>query len=897
MASLFSSSNHEVNQRLFREHLKQKGSQTSGMAANANLRPLSDPLGQAFGHGLALGNTGCLLRGKIVDTTSLGNIYKVVLENGVSPVAAVLGVGTTLTLVGAKDIGTAMCGNDVLCYYLPTIEYVIIVAVIPPRNVSGILSMQTVLHGATRQRVDQAHKQPYNLSPELGSATAGRLFDSIGGGEAGFVSETGMRVFIDSFMAMIGMDEASSLTYFYHDMLTRFSAYNLQEWTAVTEKECFNDQDESLIWQGFATYPWENQGLMARADGSIIHSAQQWQVSEPHLGKMDLAAAASQAWHRVREWEGYLGQGGKRLLVAPAKVVTDNGDKGSNSRLDVDSGNRAATSQLQDGVDSVGLADDFTTLGGQRVITSVKGVSLSKRGIVISPTRKTRANSADGDTEQNYKFSSILGTGPAHKTAGQLAANNPVSAVRQRVAGLLDRQTYLHNYANLHPFLYHRKDFNVPEESASTHATATAVAVPNFSALTQLQEIDVEAFAEDVFVDHRVQTQKVYGLGGSVDILDDGTVVIRGHCGEEIQLSGGNIRMSCPGDCSISAGRSILLDAGRDVIMRANKSMDLSTTIQSIRIKSGDKLDMLGMTGVLVESQGSSRDYDFTQPGNAEQYGGIVLKSTGDAVICGAGIYMRSQETGIVLDAAKGGAPLTTFTSQIVNCTSAGEQWLFGVAGDTVSGPMSEISADGLQAIGNGLIGGNLRVVGDIEGSGNLSISGVGQSSSELWNDIGGYGNTLQDDLRLAQHQLTRIGPQGDGQDFYDANLMTPYYDDNKVGNDDVLATLGFTFRTDANYNVPDYKVFENNWQQLARLAGHATDQWQERAVKETYPFPGNKAYTGEAYVQQGLTLFDATTGIAKDRGMTDNGPAGIYAEPTYAAQTKVSLQFYSIIG
>jgi hypothetical protein len=603
MRSLFSGNNNEANQKFFRENLKQKGSQTSGMAANANLRPLSDPLGQGFGHGLALGNAGTLLRGKIVDTTSLGNIYKVVLENGVSPVAAVLGVGTTLTLIGAKDIGTALCGNDVLCYYLPTIEYVVIVAIIPPRNVSGLVSMQAILHGATRQRVDQAHKQPYDLSPALGSATAGRLFDSTGGGEAGFVSETGMRVFIDSFMAMIGMDEASSLTYFYHDMLTRMAAYNLQEWTAVTERECFNDQDESLIWQGFATYPWENQGLMARADGSIINSAQEWQVSEPHLGKMDLAYTASQAWHRVREWEGYLGQGGKRLLVAPAKVVTDNGDKGSNNQFDDTIGNRAQTSQLQDGVDAVGLADDFTTLGGQRVITSVKGVSLSKRGIVISPTRKTRANSADGDTEKNYKFSSILGSGPSHTIAGQVAANNPVSAVRQRIAGLLDRQTYLHNYANLHPFLYHQKDFNVPEEAARTHAAKTAVAVPNFSALTQLQEIDVEAFAEEVFVDHRMQKQKVYGLGGSVDILDDGTVVIRGNCGEEIQLGGGNIKLSCPGDIMLSAGRSVLQDAGRDVVLKANKAMDLSTTTQSIRIKSGDKLDMLGLTGVLVPTK------------------------------------------------------------------------------------------------------------------------------------------------------------------------------------------------------------------------------------------------------------------------------------------------------
>jgi hypothetical protein len=266
-------------------------------------------------------------------------------------------------------------------------------------------------------------------------------------------------------------------------------------------------------------------------------------------------------------------------------------------------------------------------------------------------------------------------------------------------------------------------------------------------------------------------------------------------------------------------------------------------------------------------------------------------------VICGAGIYMRSQETGIVLDAAKGVAPLTTFTSQISNFTSDGEQWFFGTAGDTVSGPMSKISAEGLQAIGNGLIGGNLRVVGNIEGSGNLSISGVGQSSSELWNDIGGYGNTLQQDLRLAQQQLTRIGPQNEGQSFYDDNLKTPYYDDNKAGNDAVLATLGFTFRTDDNYNVPGYRVFEHNWQQLSRLAGHTTTQWQERPVKETYPFPGKTAYTGTVYIHQGLTLFDATAGVAKDRQMTDNGPADIYSTPKYAEQKPTSLQTYSIIG
>lgn len=843
--------------------------------------PYADPLSQKGASDRNLSPIGNVFRGKVVDSSVLLNVYKVLLEGNIGPVLAVAAVQTSLSAFGARQLNTLLPGTDVICEWRPGTSQAFILGVLPAKSFSGVDTMHTLLHGATRQRVDDMHMKPSRLSPNMASATSGRAFDTCGGGEAGWMSETGMRAFVNSFMAMLGSDETSNLTFFYHDMLTRLATYNYEHWTAVSESTYLNDDDEAFAYIGHVVYPWETLGMIDRARAMTVNTAQEWQIDKPQLGKMEPEHQDAKAWHRHRQWYGYLGQGSKRLLSAPPK------DYSPGAGLV----NRSSTP-----LNPVGLVDEFTTIGGMVCVSSVKGISLSKRGIVVAPVRKRSPEAALGDTASNYKSSGLLGEGGTHKLVGDLAQDAGVSKARQRLAGLADMHTYIYNYASLQPFLAHRKDYDVAEESAEQHAASTSAGVPDFSQLKSSQEIDVEPFASEVYIDHKYGKQKVYGLSGHVDVLDDGSVLLQDGCGASISLAHGNIEFSCPGDLVFKSGRSVITFAGKDFVLRAKNAADISTTEGGLRLKAGKRLQAFGQDGVLIESAGQDGDYDFSNPGEASTYGGVVLKSAGDVVTVAEGTYTRTLSKPIVFDAAKGKQDVVFYVNSQINFTGQGTVWYFNTAGDKVSGPVSSVRPDGASLYGKILLAGNTEVVGNISGSSNLDIAGIGSSRSEFWAQREDT-SSLSEQLGLAKVDLEVNQPKTNGKLAYTIKLLQPYYAKLRAGNEDVLALLKFTFRTDEDYAVPYYKVYEAAWQQLARLGEQSLDTWEESAVNETYPFPGQAAFLDETYVQQDLTLFDAINGVAFNRNMSDTGPDEVYATPKYSPQVLASLKSYTIIG
>jgi uncharacterized protein (DUF2345 family) len=79
-----------------------------------------------------------------------------------------------------------------------------------------------------------------------------------------------------------------------------------------------------------------------------------------------------------------------------------------------------------------------------------------------------------------------------------------------------------------------------------------------------------------------------------ISILPDSGIVLRGACGEEILLQGGNITLSCPSDIRVLPARSAVSLAGDDVVFRAKNSIDLTATDNDVRIKAERNLDMVG---------------------------------------------------------------------------------------------------------------------------------------------------------------------------------------------------------------------------------------------------------------------------------------------------------------
>ena len=71
-----------------------------------------------------------------------------------------------------------------------------------------------------------------------------------------------------------------------------------------------------------------------------------------------------------------------------------------------------------------------------------------------------------GNNETNYKFSGVVGTGKEHEITGDIETHG-ANTNFNRALGVLDMHAYFFNYAGLHPFFYHDKDYQVVEESGA----------------------------------------------------------------------------------------------------------------------------------------------------------------------------------------------------------------------------------------------------------------------------------------------------------------------------------------------------------------------------------------------------------------------------------------------
>jgi len=880
-------------------------------------RPLSDPQNQTSASLHSLNQTARVVCGMITGGTAIGNAYRVQFEKVKQPVIAYLGSRTSCSIFGAKEITTLQPGTLVTCMWHEQMPYAQILTVIPPAGTSAALGQQGIIHGATRSRVDAIHKRPLQMFDNGGipAMLAGRPFDATLAGETGWITETGIRCFIDSFMALMGVDESCQLSFHYHDQLCRLAAYQFQLWTNCRETESFNDQDEAQDWTGYAMYPWENMGLAARGDPTVIKSAKEWQLEQPHYGKMEPVDDYLMPWHREREFHGYLGQGGKRIIIAPPIEFTDSGDKGNNGQLGKTAGNRTQHVSYVGGKGTVdakhpGLFDSFVTADGRYCVQAAKGISLVKRNAIVAPTRRRRPEEPDGDNSDNYKASGVIGGGNAHKITGDIKTNGEHSNFN-RALGIQDMHAYLFNYVGLHPFFYHAQDYKVIEEEEAEWADGKSEEIPDFSVLDSEMYITPENYQKTWKIDHRYGEQTFYTLSNGIELLDDGGVVIFDGYGSCLRMTGGSVEISAPGDIWLKSGRDVNTWAGHDANVRAKNSWDIIATRGDGRLKAEANMMMLsgngGTGGTLIESRGAGPQFTFESPGQASQLSGVVIRSTKSPFVAWSSeIYLRTgggdmPKGPIVLDAGRGEGDIVTYSQTLQHYVRTGANWHFNTREENVNGPSAMISANGVLMPSNMCVKGGIIVDGGGEFNG-VVVSTRAFAAVEC-PFVGCLdGEALQavfDSITTCQEAIEKKLPHEVGQVFMDDLLKPQFYDPERPGNDDVILKSEFSLRTQDDYKTQDFLLYEDRWQQLSRLTGREHAKWIERPVlwqgQATYPYPGAEAFQGNKFVQQGLEIFDATAGRSKNRGSQPE-LSDAYSDPKFGTADKKSLNDYSVI-
>ena len=879
----------------------------SSPAAGQQSQPMADAGFAALSSYLSIGANalGRIVEGRIVDTCAMAHTYKVFLDNGHAPMLGVAALDGPSGAFGPRTLSTLTPGSRVLCMVLPSAKNCWILHVLPPPDLTIRGMAHQVLFGATRNRVDEAHRLPLRLAGGRGSPCyiAGRPLDSLTGGERGWITPLGLRIFLDDFLATLGVDESCGVTAFYHDRLLRLAGRGLQLWTAASSREARLDEAEYFDIEGWSPYEWEHLGLFAPGAPFRELSAERWQMAEqePHYSRVEPTDDYQTPWHRTRVIRGYLGHATRTIVQVPPTAI-----QRPHAALE-----GSQTGEV--GAKHPKVSDDATLLDGRRIMQSAAGFAMIKRLGGTNPVQLRMPEDPDGDTSAQHKFAGRSGTGDALPITSAPAPTDEDYPHLQAAAAAGDLLGYTVNYAVAQPFIEHTGDWAVPEERDIPALAPGAVqyAGMQFSVLADEPCLPRPEPIE-IPVDHRYGSTKYYPTEAGFVQLDDGGALWYDGYGSQILMTGGSIYLSCPGDIHLMPGRDLLLWAGRHLGVRAKQSAELAVTDGSVRIKAETHTQILagnGGTGaLLLESRASAASHAYG-PGDEATAGGVHIKAAdSSATILAGDVYVRTggENLGggnITLDAGKGDGRLI-FSGDVADfyLKTAARQ-LFGNQGEITR--VNQFSASGNVLGATTTVNGPLFANGAALFNGSIAVVG-GHIATEQAKSASNFVGSLEgQSLRQARVAISTIQTSAtstlplSGRGDYRSLFATGYYAAGNAGDDATIADIGFSWRSSEETGTAKFVLYESRWQQIARQTSQTLGVWAETPVRyrqtETYPLPGREAFAGTVFRKQDLRLVDFVSGhyVARGEELSDS-----YRTPQYAASVPAKLESaYTVIG
>lgn len=818
-------------------------------------RPGADPASAQGRARMAFSAGLTAVLGRVVDAVAGAHFYKVQLANGMGTARCCAGVHTSLRVTGPRQLNSYGPGDAVLVLYDPKGSFHYILCAVPDwlsdaRQAGGDEVSQGSNVGL---RVDDVHRYPFLTTGRGGviDFSAGRPGDSLPGCEWGAVSEFGLRILLDAYMAQVAVDEATGLFVFYDDQLTRLAGHNLQIRSAGHEREDLDDESEVSSVQGWTPYAWEAAGCKTvAAVPAVTLDAETAQRGTPHLSRVEPVNEDQLPVFRDLEFRGYLGQGGKKMVVAPTGTGLER-YSGSNTLA--------------------GLADLNAGLDGSVFNRSAHSQFFVKAPFIPAPKRKARPESRTGDrTDDAYRSCGLYGSGPYHEVAGQPANGNTHPHVVE-AASVLDQLTYAFNWKGLHPFHYHALDWYLHDEDQTpAYGLVTPTVIP-FADLEDNHFLP-PAPHYDVKVDDRYGLVRYYANVSAFGLLPNGGVVLADGWGSELRMSAGIVEEHAAGDLVKTAGRNVHVRAGANFAVAAYDSADVSAAKGDVRLKAEKKLMLLGGNdgcgGVLVESRGEDTAFDANSGATEDVVSGIVFKSPNAAVVALVKDLAVHAGGSVLLEAGDNIATSSAqFRRHVSDCaidffgsTSVNEYW----AGQARFGADVVVAQDAyvggnFAAVGVGLFGPSVRATAV-----NLSDPLDASLLASITSDISG-------------RDLTTVRTES-------AAEVTWFLDNSEVED------LGFYFRPSSATLSTDFKIVEPVWQQLARQTGQTMPVWTEPVVDgaghgDTVPFPGYDAWvSGTGYGRQDSVFFDPYDSAAVDRG-------SVYETPVLATTSWVAFQ------
>lgn len=892
-------------------------------------RPVSDPKGTRWLLNQDPEHEVDIRWGQVVDFLPYLNAYRVCFGPRSYTWCSLLS-DTGFQPFGVRSSSTVPIGSLVYCIiskYVPWWGTIIGAEPAPIIGINRFFAAGQVWPGShVGLKVDACHQATIRQTSSGGvmDFSAGRPLDQLSVEWSQF-AETGLGILLDPFMAFMRVNEATGLFMFLHNQLARLSGHNLQIRSSGSDQESLNNRGELFHRLGIAAYYWEHLGAFSYpvSPGTISRSftTEEIQTTQLEYGAIEPKFDDQQPFDRLQRYDGgYLGQGWQYILnlpsTAPISAVNRYGD------LNV----------------FPGVFKEQLSLAGSWALESAKRIVLRKTKCITTPKLIKRPEADNADPPSSYRSAGLTQWGPAeppHIITDEVHDPDPTAPPSLvRSTAILDTLAFVFNWEGAHPYAYHSALFYLPEENNPSSPFSVANPPPNFNLLSTDQYIDPPAPIQ-VPVDHRYGDASYYPSESSVVLLEDGAVVIRGGEGCEIKMSSGNIFLSAPGDVFFQSGRNCNIWAGRDAIVKAHHSIDLTATTTDVRIKAQHNFMALAGNdthgGILLESRTKEGCivYDYSNAGEDVTTTGIIFKAAHSQVVTLAkDVFLRSgyKETDpgdIILDSGLNRVMVYTKYLERFMYEGAYDYFLFpaapplplfGVYPSGASGAGCNQGGNQYIEVANewkadtARIGTRLYVRHETQLGACLFVGGdISVVDGHIFTHFAdGFDNKV---LQLPDANILAIDVQL--QQFSNRSCEVS----NTIGvasfewlvdvtEEVMIAKPEFTLRTAAQYGTnQDFLIFETYWQQLARVSGQSMPVWVENYVTseldpdhaETYPYPGRDTWAAYrpgdptnyfAWYLQDLTLYDVNDGCSIPRGT--NQPD--YEDPIYGPLTKVCL-------
>lgn len=863
--------------------------------------PVADASSAQLGQQLSPAACGRIEFGVIFDAIPQLQAYRVLPEGTDAVILCTRLRSGSVTPFGVADADTLAVGTPVYYIRHPKADEGLIIgaeagALQDPR----LLSADAIVQGSNVGMQSEVGLQEVFRFGAAGTNSgivdrSGRTpMDSLPLGDFCRVAETGVMLALDSYMASMRVDEMCGLFMYYWDQLLRLAGLNFQRWTGGSVLESYDDEGEHFWYHGIAGYPWEQCGSLAYGTPYAESvTALITQIVAPWRQSVDLSAMDSIPFHRLQEFAGYVGQGFKRLMVAPPVGISQY--------------------TLADLTPAPGVFEENVTFSGHYAVRSASGLSICKRPVIPVPKRTKLHADSDGDKPENYKSSGVFGagdnTGVEHQVQPTPTLQTEQNTNMSRAAGVNDMLAHVFNWEAANGLAYHQKDYHYPDEADDSTIQFNQKPI-DYNQLRNQWSLDPPQPVE-VKVDNRndgKNTVKVFPNNSYLTLLDDGGIVIGDGYGSEIVMTGGNIRITTPGDIFFEAGRSVHNWAGNDFTVRAKQSADITCTLGDFRAKAEKNLQLIGGNGggahgILLDCRGTRDTFDFTDPGEKTEHSGIVLRSISAPIVnWGSSIYHRSLDGGnIVLDASRGDGELISHSSFAIRYLQYGAIDAFGAEGkpDSTNYWLSEIAGiagtictgGGIWSHGSHVIEGSFYAIG-----GHIATE---MAQSEEYQHVSPLEENALEQLRQGMSNCDDNGSTV--KDFatttYTSDMTAAWYAQGKAGNDAIIEAGMASLRDDGDYAIEGFVLYETRWAREARGNELTLTRWEEQPVMfgstPTYPFPGKTKFTDACYYQQPASLYDPKTGLSKPRLEDSTFTDPMYGQP----QPSVLNENYPIIG